>query len=656
MIRKIFLGLFCSIPLLLTVHTGVMAQYVLKEADAQYELFNYIKAIDLYEQAYQKRQILHAAERLASCYDLTHDYKQTESWAAIAAGMEGRKPENVLQYAKALQNNSKYAEAKLQYQKYIELDGKVSAMQKSLWLLSCDSAVYWMANPRATIVWNQKALNSAESDWGAVKQDQSVVFSSDRGNDTDSVKQTARKPFLKFDGSYKQPDKQVYGWTGRHYFRLYVQNGEQGSIASFPLQSGTDYHVGPASFTADGKEMYFTLTRMPSKPDFVKGKLATINVEIYGSKKREDGKWSSPQPFAYNNVDAYSVSDPFISADGKILYFSATFPGGRGGADLYACFRTDGGGWGKPMNLEEFNTEGDERSPFFDGDKTFYFSSNGWVGMGGLDVFSSVRVAGKMARPVNMGYPINSPQDDFAYNLYAPNEGYLSSNRIEGLGADDIYSFKSQGEIRFVLSGTVYNKHTNEPLANAIVSLAKVGGGTLKVQTDADGRYRFGLEKASDYELNGEKTNYRSDLAKASTQGLTVSAELKQDLYLEPIVINKAIRIENIYYDFDKSNIRPDAAKELDKLVKIMQDNPTIWIELGSHTDSRGNDQYNQWLSQSRANSAVQYIIDRGISKNRITAKGYGESQLVNKCTNGVKCTEVEHQLNRRTEFKIVKQ
>lgn len=186
--------------------------------------------------------------------------------------------------------------------------------------------------------------------------------------------------------------------------------------------------------------------------------------------------------------------------------------------------------------------------------------------------------------------------------------------------------------------------------------MAKTGGGQLKVQTEANGRYKFNLDKASDYSLTGEKTNFRSDGANVSTQHLLVSTALKQDLQLEPIVINKAIRIENIYYDFDKSNIRPDAAIELDKLVKIMQDNPTIWIELGSHTDSRGNDQYNQWLSQSRANSAVQYIIDRGISKNRITAKGYGESQLTNKCANGIACSVAEHQANRRTEFKIVKQ
>lgn len=649
--KKSLLSLLGGLMLLGAAYTA-KAQYVLKEADAQYELYNYAKAIDLYEQAYKKKASLYAAERLAMSYAMINDYKQTESWAAIAAGMAGTDPANVLRYAKALQQNSKYSEAKIQYEKYADLDKNISAAQKSLWLLSCDSAMYWMKNPGTTLVQNLQALNTSASDWGAVKSLGSVVFASDRNLSGDSSKQSASRPFLKFDGA-KKPDRNIYGWTGNHYLRLYVQTNETIALLDVPAQ--TDYHVGPASFTADGKEMYFTLTRIPPKPVYVKGKLATINIEIYSSKKGDDGKWQAPIAFPYNKVNEYSVGDPFIAKDGKTLYFVANMPGGQGGTDLYYCLRNDNGNWGQPINLKEFNTAGNERSPFFDGNKTFYFSSDGLIGMGALDIFRADFVSGKAGKPVNMGYPVNSPQDDFAYNINGAFEGYLSSNRLEGLGSDDIYSFKLQEPAIFKLSGIAYNKTTGEPLSNAIITLAKTGGGLLRAQTEANGSYKFNLEKASAYSLNGEKTNFRSDKATVSTQGLTASAELKQDLFLEPIVVNKAIKLENIYYDFDKSNIRPDAAKELDKLVKIMQDNPTIWIELGSHTDSRGNDQYNQWLSQSRANSAVQYIIDHGISKNRISAMGYGESQLVNKCANGVKCSEAEHQANRRTEFKIVK-
>jgi peptidoglycan-associated lipoprotein len=256
-----------------------------------------------------------------------------------------------------------------------------------------------------------------------------------------------------------------------------------------------------------------------------------------------------------------------------------------------------------------------------------------------------------------MGYPFNSPQDDFGFSL---NEKggvvYLSSNREGGLGSDDIYTIDQKMILAFKLEGRVFDKSSNQPIAGALVTLAKVNGVVLKTETDENGGYRFNLAKESEYNVSAEKTNYRSDVENLATIGLTTSSVLTQNLHLEAIVVNKAIKLENIYYDFDKWNIRPDAAVELDKLVKIMADNPTIWIELGSHTDSRGKDGYNLNLSQKRAESAVDYIISRGIDKNRITAKGYGETQLLNKCSNGVACSEEAHQLNRRTEFKIVKQ
>lgn len=634
------------------------AQYVLAEADAQYTLFNYSKAIDLYEQAYKKKPSLHAVERLAACYKLKNDYAQTESWYAIAVGMPNSKPENTLAYARALQSNSKYVEAKAKYQQYINLDPNVSAAQANIWLASCDSALKWTRAPKLITIENLKKLNSAQSDWGAVKQQDNVVFASDRGLADRNSKTSGGKPFLKFDGR-KMPDKKTYNWTGNHYLQLYLKDAKD-SIKLFPFDAGTDYHVGSASFTQDGREVYFTMTKISDDTEFdkvkqVKGKLGTINVEIYSSKMDENGKWSAPIPFKYNNVNDYSVGDPYITADGKLLYFASNMPGGSGGADLYVSRRGTDAEWGQPVNLKEVNTAGNDRSPSFDIKNNFYFSSDGRVGMGGLDVFKATVTAGQIAEPQNLGYPINSPQDDFALNFIDKLSGYFASNRLGGLGEDDIYSFSLQEILAFKLTGIAYNKNTNLPLSNTLVSLKKPDGTPLKVQTDDTGKFNFNLEKDSDYELTGEKSGFRSDMASVTTKNLTDSKEIVQNLYLQQIELNKEIRLENIYYDFDKSAIRPDAAKELDKLVKIMKDNPTIWIALGSHTDSRGNDQYNQWLSQSRANSAVQYIIDHGIDKNRIEAKGYGETRLLNKCVNGAKCSAAEHQLNRRTEFSILK-
>ncbi|QIL40017.1 OmpA family protein [Pedobacter sp. HDW13] len=629
------------------------AQYVLNAADAQYELFNYSKAINLYEQAYQKKPTQYTAERLYHCYAFINDYKQAESWSAIAAAMPDAKPENILAYAKALQQNSKYTEAKQQFQKYAATGETVAPADINRWLLSCDSALYWMKNPTSVIITNAAKLNSAQSDWGLNTFGNGVTFASDRGADG-SVQNGSNRPFFKFDGT-KKPDKNIYGWTGNHYLRLYTQRELTDSVSPFPIQTHTDYHMGPASFTQSGKEMYFTLTKIPKHPVYVKGKLATVNVEIYSAKLDEKGNWGSPLAFSYNKVDEYSVSDPFISADGNTLYFSSTMPGGLGGADIYFCLKRADGTWQLPVNLKALNTAGNERTPVLGGHQDFYFSSDGRVGMGGLDIYKANLVGDKISKIENMGYPLNSPQDDFAFLKTNALNGYLSSNRTGGLGNDDIYSFTAPQLLVFKLTGIVFDKRTNLPLNNALITLNKTNIQNLKVLTGDDGTFQFNLEKSADYELTGEKTAYRNDLAQVTTKGLTTSTMLKQNLYLEKIELEKAIKLENIYYDFDKSDIRPDAAIELNKLVKIMKDNPTIWIELGSHTDSRGNDQYNMQLSQNRANAAVQYIINQGIAPNRITAKGYGESQLLNKCANGVKCTAAEHQLNRRTEFKIVK-
>lgn len=642
-----------SIVLVLLIGYGNLskAQYVLKEADDQFNLYNYTNAIELYTAAYQKKKSLHAIQRLAESYSLIQDYKQAESWYALLVNTAGSKPEAVLNYGKALQHNAKYSEAKIQYQKYAELNPSVTLEQKSFWLQSCDSAVKWMQNPKNITVNNEKTLNSAQSDWGTTTYDNGLVFASDRTNKASGETTKVDRPFLKFDGT-QLPDKRTYGWTGNDYLQLYQQASRDDSVHLFPLRAGTNYHMGSASFSADGKYVILSITRIPNRI-VRKKEPSTINIELFAIKMDSLGKWGTPEAFRYNKVNEYSVGDPYLSRDGKTLYFVSNMPGGKGGTDIYKCERNSDGSWADAQNLASVNTAGNERSPTFDHEGGFYFCTDGLVGMGGLDIFK----VDNGGQAINMGYPLNSPQDDFAFATNNKTEGYLSSNRANGLGSDDIYSYVNNKIIAFMLEGIVYDKDTNQPLQGAIVTLTRSNGNTLKTESDLDGSYKFGLDAASDYTVFGVKTAYRASGNEAlTTKGLKESATIKRDLYLTKIVIGKPIKIENIYYDFDKSNIRADAAVELDKLVAIMKENPTIWIELGSHTDSRGGDQYNQWLSQSRANSAVQYIIDNGIEKSRITAKGYGESVPVNGCVNGVKCSEADHQLNRRTEFTIVKQ
>ncbi|WP_316804249.1 OmpA family protein [Pedobacter nototheniae] len=653
MMKKLNAGIFIFVITLIT-SAQLKAQYIIKEADAQYELFNYSKAIDLYEQAYKKKASLHAAERLAAAYSASKNYREAESWYAIAAAMPESKAENVLNYAKALQENAKYAEARLQYEKYASLNQAVTADQKQKWLLSCDSAQYWIKNPVAVNLLNEKKLNSADAEWGAVQYQNGIVFTSDRKL-SDENKYTKSKPFLKFDGA-KLPSSGYYGWTGNAYLNLYQTISSADSVQPFKLKRDTKYHVGAASFTADGATMYFTMTRIPDQVLKVKGEISTINIEIYSSTKDAAGNWANPKAFRYNNANKWSVGDPYIAADGKTLYFVSDMPGGKGGTDMYSSVKNDDNSWGNATNIEALNSPGNERSPFISNDGTFYFSSDGFIGMGGLDIYKASKTTSGYTVPKHLGYPLNSPQDDFFFNINSSQQGFLSSNRFGGVGSDDIYSFIKQEPLLFKLEGIVYDKNSNARLSNAVVTLSKEGAAPLVALTDANGMFKFSIDKGFNYSLKGEKTNYRKDTASVNTFNLSAAETLHKDLFLVAITIDKPIRIDNIYYDFDKWNIRPEAALELDKLVAIMKANETIWIELGSHTDSRGSDAYNLWLSQKRADAAVDYILSRGIQRNRITAKGYGETQLVNKCANGVKCTEAEHQLNRRTEFKIVKQ
>nr|WP_199158727.1 OmpA family protein [Pedobacter sp. ASV2] len=645
--NKLFLVLF-----ILSVSLSARGQFITKEADHQYDLFNYSKAIDLYEQAWKKKESLHSAERLAYAYLQLGNYKQAESWYAQAVKKPGSKDINILNYARALQSNSKYREAKVEYLSYIDKNKEVTESQRNVWLLSCDSALKWMKNPKPVQLTNCKALNSAQADWGGVNYQGGVVFTSSRPNKNIEI----NKPFFKFDAA-KLPDEKKDGGSGGGYLKLYSKAANSDSIKLFPFQSGTNYHVGSASFTADGKTMYFTLTRIPDPVEKVKIDPATINVEVWSSTENADGVRNAPISFKYNKAQEYSIGDPFISADGNSLYFASNMPGGKGGTDLYVCLKTDDGEWGLPQNLKDVNTAGNERSPMFDSNNNFYFSTDGRVGMGGLDVFRALRIGGGIGHIENMGYPFNSPQDDFAFSLTEKGgTGYLSSNRDGGLGGDDIYAIDQKSILAFRLTGRIYDRKTGQPLSGAIVNLSKVNGGSLKVESDDNGEYGFNLDKESEYNVSAEKTGYRKDTENLATIGLGVSAVVNQNLTLEAIEINKAIRLENIYYDFDKWTIRADAVVELDKLVKVMKENPTVWIEIGSHTDSRGKDDYNLSLSQKRAESAVEYIVLRGIDKNRIEAKGYGGTRLLNKCSKGVECTDQEHQLNRRTELKIVKQ
>lgn len=425
-----------------------------------------------------------------------------------------------------------------------------------------------------------------------------------------------------------------------------------------------NYHIGPIMSNQKGNVLYVTRTYPGPSGEISKEnkmKFRTNNLELYVYTEN-NGKYEVV-PFPYNDIKKHSVGHAALSQDEKTLYFVSDMAGGLGGTDIWYCELQSDGSWGKPQNAgPAINTSQEEMFPNIGTDGTLYYSSNGLPGMGGLDIFSAKGAKNNWSKPANLRYPVNSAGDDFAFITNIANEdavmGYLSSNRRGGAGNDDIYSFSNiKPKMILALKGLTVNKKTGELLEAATVTLYANGRQIVAKQSSkADGTFFFELAKGTDYTVLGQKEKFYSDSATVTTKGLTKSDTLNVTLRLEPLFeIGKTIAIQNIHYDFDKDNIRKDAAVILDELVRTMRDNPTLEIELGSHTDSRGIDIYNLDLSQRRARSVVNYLVSRGISRSRLTAKGYGETQLLNRCANGVKCSAAEHQANRRTEFKILK-
>lgn len=629
----------CLIVLfLLSLSFSASAQYsLLKSADQQFEAFNFMKATELYEQAYARKPELKTAERLAEAYFNMRNYQQAEVWYQKAAQAEKAKPENILRYAEVLKNNTKFREAKAQYQRYAIANPAHSKEELNTFYASCDSAMKWVENPLKQVeIKNENSLNSPQSEFGASKGPLGITFVSDR-----------------FDGN-SLDSKQLYGWTGNPYLSLYSYNNN--SLTHLSVKGMEGNHVGPPTFSSDGKEMIFSLTRPLTKSEKKKAnKKVTVNIEIFTANVGDPDWIVNAVPFRYNNITEWSVGDPFLSATGDTLYFSSDMPGGFGGTDLYYVTRLDSKEWSEAVNLgENINTTGDERFPAKDSNGVFYFSSSGHLGMGGLDIFKM-----ENNKAVNLQYPINSSKDDFSIRFDEGSIGYISSNRPGGIGADDIYSFNLDKKIKLSLEGTVFNAKTQLPVSGAQLLLIQNQdkNNEVAIRADNQGKFRFNLSEDNNYELIGEQIGFKEPVSVVfNTMGIKESFVINKDIFLQPVEVKEVVVMRNIYFDFDKSDIRPDAALELDKVLSFLNSAPTAKIELSAHTDSRGTAEYNTKLSQRRADSAVEYLVSKGVDRSRLIAKGYGFSRMVNDCRKGNDCSEEEHAQNRRVEFVIMEQ
>jgi outer membrane protein OmpA-like peptidoglycan-associated protein len=434
------------------------------------------------------------------------------------------------------------------------------------------------------------------------------------------------------------------------------------NVTKFNKVVNKKYHDAPATFNAAGD--YMVVTRNIYNDD----KLSDNKLWLYESNLVDGQYWSEPVPLYFND-DHFSNGQATLSPDGQVMYFTSDRPGGFGGTDIYKSVKGKDGKWGAPENLgDKINTEGNEMFPYYDAKGGYlFFSSNGLPGLGGLDIFvSKVKRDGSFTKPINMGAPINSNKDDFSFVYKQDGSGFLSSNRSGGKGDDDIYSFKNMAPFQdkvqeCYLSGTVTDKVTHEPLMLAKVVLLDANNNKLKeAETKADGKYEFGIDCGNTYNMMVMRDGYNDAKAHIDTKKYNTPNVIK-NYALE----NPASKIEEkeqlcdhklpvIYYDLDKFYIRYKDKLKLDQVVALMNKYPEMKLEVASYTDARASKPYNVKLSENRTKSAVNYLVTHGISKDRIVAKWYGELYPVNGCVDGVKCSEAEYQLNRRTEFKIL--
>ena len=478
-----------------------------------------------------------------------------------------------------------------------------------------------------------------------------------------------------YASSKKEHNKSRKNWTnGQPYLELYRGaidgTGEIIDSDTFSDNLATKYHESNAVFTKDLKTVYFTRNNYFDN-HYGKDSIGWNNLKMYRADVADGGEWANIMPMPFND-DNYSVGHPALSNDERTLYFTSDMPGSMGETDIFKVSVNSDGSYGAPMNMgSQINTFGKEMFPYVSKKGNLYFSSDSRSGLGGLDVYV-VPLNNATVQPVNLGAPINSNSDDFSFIIDNDKKtGYFSSNRVGGHGDDDIYYFTELNapEVKCaqVIAGTVRDKSNGALLPGALVVLYK---GTEKLESvvvGSDARFSFPkMDCSTSYRVTGDKDMYEG--AEETVTTTTESdLELGLDLNLNPdakgIADNTAVdrcqyaldNINTIYFDLDKYYIRPDAAIELEKIVRVMKRCTDIKVVASSHTDSRASHAYNDTLSQNRAQSTVDYIVSRGIDAARITPKGNGENQLVNHCSDGVKCSEAEHQVNRRTEFVIVR-
>lgn len=625
-----------------------LAQQPLRRADAKFEQEAYISAIKIYEHLANKgKGTAEIYEKLADANYFNANYIQAQKWYEKRYAMSAPFPEGFLyRYSQALKSAGMQEQAQKVMAEYAKQKPTELRVRNQAPMLRAQNSIKKGSDIFSITNLN---INSKYSDFSSTFKGDTLLFAS------------ARPRIIA---------NQIYQRTGQSFTNIYysVKSNDTTNTFSepklFSKKVFSVYHEATPIFTKDGKTMYYTQNEVKENH---KRKLVNGLNKIYKAIN-ENGKWIDQGVLEIFALDSIRVAHPALSPDEKTLYFASDAKGSYGQSDLYKIELYPDGTIGNPVNLgNNINTEARESYPFITQDNILLFASDGRLGMGGYDIYA-VDLNIPNALPVHLGAPINSPFDDFDMNWNRiTNQGVLSSNRPGGKGDDDLYSFQNTGapfvfEYLTTIKGRVMDFNSSNPVEYAVVVLLdKDNNEVARTIADADGNFTFeNIKSNAAYTIQGSKETYATAgieaIARLYGDNITKDIRLKKDVYeVAPgLDLAKVFDITQIYFDLDQSTIRKDAIAPLEKIVEALLEYPNIKIEIGSHTDSRQHRKYNKLLSQRRADATMAYLIKRGIAAERLIAKGYGESKLVNPCADAVPCTEAEHQLNRRSTFVIL--
>lgn len=635
--------------LILSVSTqkNYAQQTKVNSGDKKYDSYAYVNAIKTYEKVankgYKSEDMF---KKLGNSYYFNSDFNGAAKWYGELFAMNSTvEAEYYYRYAQSLKSIGQTAKANTLLDEFYSKsknDTRAKLYKEDVNYLDeikANSGRYKIEDA---------GINSKYSDYGSFTANNKIYFASAR--DT---------------GNFSQ---RKHTWTGEYFTNIYnadldPETGSALKVHKFKSAINTKFHEASPVFTQDGKTVYFTRNNFANGKKGKNDNKVTL-IKIYKATLGIDNKWGNIMELPFNS-DNYSTAHPALSPDEKTLYFTSDMPGTIGQSDLYKVTINSNGGYGTPENLgDTINTEGKETFPFVTNENEIYFSSDGHPGLGGLDVFvANIDNEGKVSNIQNVGADINSPKDDFAYSIDpVSRRGYFSSNKDGGQGSDDIYKFEETRKLKCVqeLEGIITDLETSIILPGTKVTLYD-NQMTVKNSTvsDESGKYSFAVECGKTYFVRAEKPEYQTKevsitIAKASGKtNLPIALEKENCKVTIGDDLGVCFGIKMIYFDLDKSNIRTEAALDLEKILVVLNENPTMKLDIRSHTDSRATKKYNEALSDRRAKSTIQWLIKNGVAPNRLTGKGYGETQLVNKCSDGVPCSEAQHQENRRSEFII---